>query len=164
MNGFRNFLTRFRPAAAPGRAAPTGVPADRSAELREELAAPLALFAQAQEEARSVREQAAAAAAARRREAERQAEAMVAAAHEEARRVRARTAEQVLRTAESRAASLLAAADREAATVHDRAGNRMPVLAGRVVELVLEDLAAAPASAAKGLGASGRERHEEGGP
>ncbi|KUO19290.1 hypothetical protein [Streptomyces dysideae] len=83
----------FRPAASPGRAAPSGVPADRSAELRAELAPPLALLEQAEAEARTVGERAAAAAASRRQEAERQAEAIVAEAREEARRVRARTAE-----------------------------------------------------------------------
>lgn len=166
MTGFRDFLTRFRPAASPGRAAPTGVPADRSAELRAELAPPLSLFERTEAEARSVREQAAETAASRRREAERQAEAVVAKAREEARRVRARAAEQVLRTAESRAAALLAEADREAAAVQDRAGDRMPGLVDRAVALVLEDLATeqtAPASA-ESPGTPGREGHEEGSP
>ncbi|MFE9644498.1 hypothetical protein ACFYO0_10315 [Streptomyces sp. NPDC006365] len=142
MTGFRDFLTRFRPAASPGRAAPSGVPADRSAELRAELAPPLALLEQAEAEARVVREQADDAAASRRREAERQAEAMVAAARAEARRVQARTAEQVLRAAEGEAAALLAEAEREAVAVRDRARSRTPALADLVLALVLEDLEA----------------------
>jgi len=158
VTGFRDFLTRFRPAASPGRAAPTGVPADRAAELSAELAPPLALFERTQAEARSVREQAAEASASRRHEAERQAEALVAAARHEARGVRTRTAEQVLRAAESRAVSLLAEADREAAALHGRARDRMPVLAGRAVALVLEDLGA------QGHRPPDREDHEEGGP
>ena len=142
MTGFRDFLTRFRPAASPGRAAPSGVPADRSAELRAELAPPLALLQKAEAEARAVGEQADAAAASRRREAERQAEEMVAAARAEARRVQARTAEQVLRAAEGQAAALLAEAEREAVAVRDRARSRTPELADRVLALVLEDLEA----------------------
>lgn len=146
MTGFRDFLTRFRPAASPGRAAPGGVPADRSAELRAELAPPLAMLEQAEAEARSVREQADASATARRREAEAQAETIVAAAHEEARQVRARTAEQVLRGAEDEAEALLAEAEREAIAVRDRARSRTPALVDRVLALVLEDLAADEAS------------------
>ncbi|MEU0337746.1 hypothetical protein ABZ092_01780 [Streptomyces bobili] len=146
MTGFRDFLTRFRPAASPGRAAPGGVPTDRSAELRAELTPPLALLEQTEAEARSIRERAAAAAASRRREAERQAETIVAAAHEEARQVRARTAEQVLRAAEGEAAALLAEAEHEAVAVRDRAKSRAPALVDRVLALVLEDLAADEAS------------------
>ncbi|WP_327312700.1 hypothetical protein [Streptomyces sp. NBC_01235] len=146
MTGFRDFLTRFRPAASPGRAAPGGVPADRTAELRAELTPPLALLEQAEAEARSVREQADASATARRREAEGQAETIVAAAHEEARQVRARTAEQVLRAAEGEAEALLAEAEREAIAVRDRARSRTPTLVDRVLALVLEDLAADEAS------------------
>ncbi len=91
---------------------------------------------------------------------------MVAEAREEARRVRARAAEQVLRTAGSRAAALLAEADRETAAVQDRARDRMPGLVDRAVALVLEDLATertAPASA-ESPRTSGREGHEEGTP
>ncbi|MET9848345.1 hypothetical protein ACFZC6_38045 [Streptomyces ossamyceticus] len=141
MTGLRDFLTRFRPAASPGRAAPSGVPADRSAELRAELAPPLALLEQAESDARTVREQADDAAASLRHEAERQAEATVVAARAEARRVQARTAEQVLRAAEGEAAALLAEAEREAVAVRDRARSRTPALADRVLALVLEDLA-----------------------
>ncbi|MFD8524303.1 hypothetical protein ACFV2D_30365 [Streptomyces capillispiralis] len=141
MTGFRDFLTRFRPAASPGRAAPGGVPADRSAELRAELAPPLVLLEQAEAEARTVRERAAAAAASRRWEAGRRAEEIVAEAREEADRVQAHTAERVLRAAEDEAAALLAAAEREAVAVRDRARIRTPALADRVVALVLEDLA-----------------------
>ncbi|WP_330180126.1 hypothetical protein OHB26_27395 [Nocardia sp. NBC_01503] len=37
MPQWRDFLDRFRPAGAPGAAAPRGVPADRAAELTAEL-------------------------------------------------------------------------------------------------------------------------------
>ncbi|WP_406411450.1 hypothetical protein [Streptomyces sp. NBC_01614] len=142
MTGFRDFLTRFRPAASPGRAAPSGVPADRSAELRAELAPPLALLEQVESEARSVRDRAEAAAAARRRDAEQQAEEIVAEAQEEAGRVRARTAEQMERAAETEAAELLAEASREAVAVRERASCRTPALADRVLALVVEGLSA----------------------
>lgn len=147
MTGFRDFLTRFRPAASPGRAAPSGVPADRIAELRAELTPSLALLEQTEAQARSVRERADAAAASARAEAEEQAGTIVAAAHEEARQVRARTAEQVLRAADGEAAALLAEAEREAVAVRDRAGSRTPALVDRVLALVLEDLAADETSA-----------------
>lgn len=166
MTGFRDFLTRFRPAASPGRAAPSGVPADRSAELRAELAPPLALLEQVEAEARSVHERAEASAAARRREAEQQAEEIVAEAREEAGRVRARAAEQVERTAEADAAALLAEAEREAAAVRDRARNRTPALTDRVLALVVEDLSAeeGPPLAPADQPTPGPERPTEGGP
>lgn len=142
MAGFRNFLTRFRPAASPGRAAPGGVPADRSAELRAELAPPLALLEEAESEARAVRERAAATAASRLRDAERQAEMIAAHAREEARRVRGDASEQVLRAAEGEAAALRATAEREAAVIRGRARARTSPLVERVLVRVLEDLAA----------------------
>ncbi|GGR83958.1 hypothetical protein GCM10010269_23850 [Streptomyces humidus] len=142
MTAIRDFLARFRPAPSPGRAAPGGVPADRSAELRAELAPPLALLEETEAQARTVRERADAAAGIRRREAERQAGQIVAEARAEALRVRRRAAEQAVRAAEAEAEALLAVADREAAAVRARAGLRIPLLADRVRALVLEDLAA----------------------
>ena len=38
MATLRDYVRRFRPAGAPGAAAPAGVPADRGAELDAELA------------------------------------------------------------------------------------------------------------------------------
>ncbi|MFF7647562.1 hypothetical protein [Streptomyces canus] len=143
MTGFRDFLTRFRPVASPGRAAPGGVPADRSAELHAELAPPLALLGQAEADARSVRECADTAAAARLREAEVLAEEIVADAREQARRARERAAERSLRAAEAEAAELLAEAEREAAAVRDRARSRTPALTERALASVLEDITAA---------------------
>jgi hypothetical protein len=165
VTGFRDFLTRFRPAAAPGRAAPSGVPADRSAELRAELAPPLALLEQAEVEARALRERAEAAAAARRRSAERQAKAIVAASRAEAARVRERAAEQALRAAEGEAAALLAEAEREAADVRDRARSRTPALADRVLALVRADLAVGEGAPCvlEDEPASGPERPQGGG-
>ncbi|MEU2750031.1 hypothetical protein ABZ613_27900 [Streptomyces collinus] len=166
MTGFRDFLTRFRPAASPGRAAPGGVPSDRSAELRAELSPPLALLEQAEAEARALRERADTAAASCLRDAQRQAEQIVAEARQEADRVRASTAEEVLRAAEAEVAALLAEAEREAAAVRDRARSRMPGLADGVVALVREDVAAEQPTppSAKGHRSPGRWRAREGGP
>ncbi|MET9132926.1 hypothetical protein [Streptomyces antibioticus] len=130
--------------ASPGRAAPGGVPADRSAELRAELAQPLALLEQAEADAQSVRERAGTAAAARLQEAEILAEELVAEAREEAPRARESAAERSLRAAEAEATDLLADAEREAAAVHDRAGGRMPALTERALALVREDITAEP--------------------
>ncbi|AMW08602.1 hypothetical protein A4E84_03160 [Streptomyces qaidamensis] len=166
MTGFRDFLARFRPVASPGRAAPGGVPADRSAELNAELSPPLALLGQAEEEARAVRARAEAAAASHRREAQGQAEQIVAEAREEADRVRARTAEEVLRAAEAESAALRAEAEREAAAVRDRARSRTPELSGRVVALVREDIATEQPSppSVKGHRSPGQWRARKGGP
>lgn len=144
MTGFRDFLTRFRPVASPGRAAPGGVPADRSAELHAELAPPLALLEQTEAEARSVRERADSAAAARLHEAGALAETIVAEAREEARRTRAAAAERSRRAAEGAAAELLAEAEREATAVRDRARSRTPELTERALALVRADIMAEP--------------------
>ena len=144
MTGFRDFLTRFRPVASPGRAAPGGVPADHSAELRAELARPLALLEQTEAEARSVRERADAAAAARLHEAQVLAEEIVSEAREEARRTRERAAERSLRAAGAEATELRAGAEREAAAVLDRARVRIPALTERALTLVKADITAEP--------------------
>jgi hypothetical protein len=144
MTGFRDFLARFRPVGSPGRAAPGGVPADRSAELRAELAQPLALLEQAESDARGVRERADSVAAARLREAEILAGEIVAEAYEEARRAREAATERSLHAAQARATGLLADAGRDAAAVHDRARGRMPVLTERALALVREDITAEP--------------------
>lgn len=144
MTGFRDFLTRFRPVASPGRAAPGGVPADRSAELRAELAPPLALLEQAEADAQSVRERADAAVAARLHEAEVLAEEIVAEAREEARQVRELAAERSLRAAEAEATELVAEAEREATSVRHRARRRTPALTERALALVLKDITAEP--------------------
>lgn len=76
----------------------------------------------------------------------------MAAAHEEARQVRAHTAEQVLRAADDEAAALLAEAEREAVAVRSRARSRTPELVDRVLALVLEDLEADVAREGSGGG------------
>ncbi|MFE7896869.1 hypothetical protein ACFU3E_04860 [Streptomyces sp. NPDC057424] len=140
MAGFRDFLMRFRPAGSPGRAAPGGVPSDRSAQLSAELQPPLALLEQAEAEARTVRERAARRAEQLRTEAAHQAEEIIAQARTRARDVRAEAADRVRRAAETEAAELLTAAERDAAGVRHRAGTRMPALVDRVAALATEEL------------------------
>ncbi|MFE9773698.1 hypothetical protein ACFYOV_18920 [Streptomyces sp. NPDC005931] len=163
MAGFRSLLRRFRPVASPGGAAPVGVPADRSAELRAELAPPLLLLEQVQAEARFIREQAGAQAAARRDETEQRAREIVAEAHREAQRVRTRTAERTVRAAEAEAAVVRTRAEREVAGVAARARGRMPALADRVRATVLTDAMAGalPATRPRGRRAPGRDGPEE---
>ncbi|WP_406253813.1 hypothetical protein [Streptomyces chartreusis] len=142
------------------------MPADRSAELRAELAQPLALLERAEAEARTVRERAGTAAASRRQDAEQQAEAIVAAARAEADGVRKGAAERVRRAAEGEAEALLAEAEREAAVVRERARNRTPALADRVLVLVREDLAAGEGKplVPEDQLAPGSRKPQEGGP
>ncbi|MER6310194.1 hypothetical protein [Streptomyces sp. NPDC001657] len=140
MAGFRDFLLRFRPVGPPGRPAPGGVPADRSAELSAELEPPLTLLEQAEAAARTVREEAARTADATRRAAERQAAEIVARARARANDVRAESADRVRRAAETEAAELLASTERATAVLRRRADARLPALLDRVSALVAEEL------------------------
>ncbi|MFI0821277.1 hypothetical protein ACH4TX_37540 [Streptomyces sp. NPDC021098] len=144
MAGLRDFLLRFRPVGSPGRAAPGGVPADRTVELTAELEPPLALLEGAGEEARRIREDAAREAAERRSAAEHRAQEVVERARDRARAVRAASAARVRREAETEAAELFARAEREATAVRRRAEERMPPLLDRVARLVAEDMGAPP--------------------
>ncbi|MDX3633419.1 MULTISPECIES: hypothetical protein [Streptomyces] len=164
MVGFRDFLTRFRPAAAPGRAAPGGVPADRSAELAAELGPPLALLEDVQTEAEAIRERAEQDATRTRREAERQAAEIIMAAREGAPAVRARSADGVVREAEEEAAELHTAAGAEAAAVRKRAVTRMPALVDRVSALVNDDLTALKAATDEPPGGPDASPAPDGGP
>jgi vacuolar-type H+-ATPase subunit H len=143
MPPLRDFLTRFRPAGAPGAAARAGVPADRSAELESEVAPVLALLDDTQAErerlitqARSEAEQIVAAA----RSA---AGAITADAAQRAETVREQAAQQVLTAAREQAARAADDAGHQAAQVRELARERMPALVSRVVgtirQLQVED-------------------------
>ena len=140
MAGFRDFLMRFRPVGSPGRAAPGGVPADRSAELSAELEPPLSMLEQAEAEARAVSERAVRRAAEVQAEAKRQAEEIVDQTRARTHDVRVETADRVRREAEAEAAELLASAGHEAAALRHRIETRMPALVDRVAALVTEEL------------------------
>lgn len=159
MAGLRNFLLRFRPVGSPGRAAPGGVPADRTAELTAELEPPLTLLEGTEDEARHIREGAAREAAEKRRTAERRAREIVERARSRASEAQARNADRVRREAEAEAAELLATAEREAAAVRRRAEERTPPLLDRVARLVAEDIGTppqAPAGSSPRPGDAGR--------
>jgi hypothetical protein len=132
----RDILQRFRSAGTPGAATPTGVPADRVAELSAELEPVLARLAAAQEEAARIRAEAQQEAERRRQSAAEDASALVAAAHRQAAAERADAALRLARRAEQETAATLAAAERDAMTVGRRAAERMPAYVERVVSAV----------------------------
>ncbi|MDF3293286.1 hypothetical protein [Streptomyces silvisoli] len=141
MATFRDFLMRFRPASAPGPTA-TGVPADRSAELAAELAAPLALLEETESEARTIRERAAEEARRIRREADLRAAQLLSEARDQAVPLRQETAAHTRATAEREAVELLAAGDHMVTALRRRARERVPALVDRVVAQVRHDLRA----------------------
>jgi hypothetical protein len=132
MPDLHDFLSRFRPAGAPGAAA-IGVPADRRRELEAEVGPVLALLAGTDAECGRIVEQARRdagqlAAATRAEAAEIAADAgrRAVAAREEAVR-------QVMAAARDEAAAAVRDAERQAAEIRELAARRMPALAGRAV-------------------------------
>ncbi|MGK4585292.1 hypothetical protein [Kitasatospora sp. HPMI-4] len=127
----RDFLARFRPTGTPGAAA-TGVPADRAAELAAELGPSLNQLTQAQNEAATIRADAADRAEQVRREAAEQAAELIAQARAGAPKVREEAGAAVRRSVEAEVARLLDAAERSAEQVRRRARERMPALVDRI--------------------------------
>jgi hypothetical protein len=84
MAQWRDFLGRFRPAAAPGAASPRGVPADRAAAAATELEPLFALLDDIDAEAERIRRDAAAQAARLRADSRAAAERIVARATDDA--------------------------------------------------------------------------------
>jgi cell division septum initiation protein DivIVA len=136
----RDFLDRFRPVGAPGAASRAGVPADRAAELADELEPVLALLAGTDAECRRI-------IATARQEAERVAErareqsaALAADARRRARAAHDATAEHVLAAARAEAddavRSASAQARRRRAAFADTQADRLSTLA---VELLRAD-------------------------
>lgn len=133
MATLRDFVRRFRPAGAPGAAAPAGVPADRVAELTAELAPVFDVL-------RSVNQQAADLIAEAHREAERRrlaaagrAEGLLADARQRAEAARAAAAAAAVEAAADERAELLDRARRDAEDLTGRAAERLPILVDRVV-------------------------------
>jgi dsDNA-specific endonuclease/ATPase MutS2 len=133
MPPLRDFLTRFRPAGAPGAAARAGVPADRSGELESEVGPVLALLDDTQAERERLVTQA-------RREAEQivaaaqsTASAIAADAAQRAETAREQAAQQVLTAAREQAARTADDAGQQAAQIRDLARQRTPALVGQVV-------------------------------
>ncbi len=108
-----DFLSRFRPAGAPGAASRAGVPADRAAELADELGPVLALLDDTQAEcARTVAQ------------AEQQAERIVAAAHAEVDRIIADAADRAETARVQAAAQVLDSARTQGAAAERAAAQR----------------------------------------
>jgi vacuolar-type H+-ATPase subunit H len=156
VTAFRDFLMRFRPAGSPGPAAPTGVPADRSADLAAELDPVLSRLGQAETEAQQIREAAAQLAEQNRRAAADKAEEIVRLARIRAREVRTESAAHAYGLAKTEAAECLAESERKAALLKSRAQQRMASL----VDRALADVGQIGASAAP---AGGRPRWERDG-
>lgn len=136
----RDILQRFRPAGTPGAATPTGVPADRVAEVAAELEPVLALLADAVQEADRVRAEGRAEAERRRQRSAEQAGALVASAHRQAQAARSDAALQAARDVEAEAATTLAEAERAAAAVRQRAAERLPRYVDRAVAMAREEM------------------------
>jgi len=130
----RDFLSRFRPAGAPGAAARAGVPVDRKRELEAEVCPVLGLLDGTQAECESIIAR-----------ARRDADGIMAGARAEAadikadgdRRATAARDEAVRRLADAAAAdaaAMVADAERQAELVRSLAGRRIPAMADLAAE------------------------------
>jgi len=131
----RDFLSRFRPAGAPG-AARAGVPADRRSELAAEVGPVLALLTGTQAECERIVAQAGRDAAQLTAEATTEAAAIAADAEPRAAGGREEAAGRVMTAARDEAATAVRDAERQAAGISELAGRRMPALVGRAVETI----------------------------
>jgi len=131
-----DILRRFRPAVAPGPAAPSGVPVDRVAEAEAELAPVFAALRPAIAESQRIVDDGRADADGRLRTAAERAQATLddARAHIEA--ARAEAATHRLGQEASARASLKAASSTEVARVVALAEERLPGLVAKVVDAV----------------------------
>lgn len=133
----RDFLSRFRPAGAPG-AGRAAVPVDRRHELESELGPLLVLLdgpsAECADTLAAAHQDADLIVAAARVEADR----ILAAARQQAADDIARLVRQAVSAARAQAAEITAAGAAEADAVRERARLRLPVLTDRAVALVRE--------------------------
>lgn len=130
-----DFLSRFRPAGAPG-AGRAAVPADRSRQLESELGPVLMLLDPSSAEGSEI-------VAAARRDAEQilrvargQADGIRAAAQEHAAASVARLVREAVAAARAEATAIASAGAAEAAAITERARQRLPLLSDRAVALV----------------------------
>jgi cell division septum initiation protein DivIVA len=126
-------LDRFRPAGAPGGAAPAGVPVDRSAAVAAELVAVFAQLVDTEHEAERIRAEGRTEAERLRQAAAQRAAAVVADAHQRAEAERAAAAADRQRTALEEEQRILAAATAEGQRVRVVSEQRMPQYVDRVV-------------------------------
>ena len=132
-----DFLSRFRPAGAPG-AGRAAVPADRQRDRESELSPVLAALDGPGAECAGL-------VAAARRDAEQivaaarsEADGIVSAARRRAAELVAELVQQAVSRAETEAASIVAAGAADAAAVRELAQQRIPALTARAVALVWE--------------------------
>jgi hypothetical protein len=137
MTSLRDLLQRYRPVGTPGAAARPGVPADRVAESAAELEPVLALLTDTEDEARRIREKARDEARRIREEAARQADDLVAAAHDRAAEVRAQAAAHARAAAAPDGELLVEAAREIARRTQERAAVLMPEYVDRAVAAAL---------------------------
>ena len=133
MPSLRDFLSRFRPAGAPGAAARAGVRVDRRRELEAEVGSVLALLAGVHDECEQIVGR-----------ARREADGIMASAREEAAAIaadgarradaaREAAARQLTAVAGAEASAMVAAARQQAGQVEALARQRMPAMAGAAV-------------------------------
>jgi vacuolar-type H+-ATPase subunit H len=128
---------RFRFHGVPGAPSLVGVPADITAELEVELAPVFAALAATQQEAARLDAEAGHAASQQRAEAHERARRLVAAAQDDAERVRAEATAGSLAVAAEERRRVLAAAEAEADRIARVAAERTDVLVEQVVAHVL---------------------------
>ena len=125
----RDFLSRFRPAGAPGAAARAPVPVDRRRELEAEAGPVLALLDDVQDECDQIVLQARRDAGAVMAAARAEAAAIAAAGDRRAQAARDEAARRLADAAAADTAAMTAEAQRQAASIRTLAGQRMPALA-----------------------------------
>lgn len=140
MPSTRDLLQRFRPAATPGAASATGVPADRADERAAELGGVFTALAATVQEAERIRRAARAEAQQRRERARVEASATVASARLEAETVRAQVAAETRETIAAAARDTGTAAERRARSLEEEAERIRPRDVAQIVAAV-RDLA-----------------------
>ncbi|MFE6685875.1 hypothetical protein ACFVFQ_05285 [Streptomyces sp. NPDC057743] len=139
MPGLRDLLMRFRPVSTPGAAA-VGVPADRSAELTAELTPPLSQLDGTAAEADAIRAAAHRAADRIRQDAAHRAADLATRAAAHAERVRAQAADRQQERARRAAAEISAEGERARGALRHHAAERIPSMADRLTDEVRRQL------------------------
>jgi vacuolar-type H+-ATPase subunit H len=136
MSPARDFLRRFRPANAPGRAAAASVPADRAADLATELEPVLLMLADAEAERARILSGADRDAGQIRARARREADDVVAGARRCARPEHAHAAAAAQAGTGADAEAAVRAAEHEVQAIRERTERRLPGYVARVVHAV----------------------------
>jgi vacuolar-type H+-ATPase subunit H len=156
----RDFLDRFRPAAAPGAVDRVGVPA---AEVEDAaLLAVLAALGPTQAAADAIRAEARQAGQTRLERADSQARAVLARAELDAAEQRATAAARAVETGARESAEVLAEAAAGVTELRRRGDRHLPEVVARVLEVLLESTCPVRVARASGTGA-GDGRHDAAG-